>query len=328
MSYESEMEIGKDKEVNKIRKIIIFAVVFMAAFLCFSFPLMACTDNQFCPELKLTEPMQSGEHIAELQELLKSGGYYVGEIDGNYNPLTEQAVISFQKQNSLTPNGIVEYRTWNALALLYENVVAPKKHKNGPQGEVTILVDLNKHQLHILDDGKVFKTYPIAVGKSKTPSPAGEYKIVHKAINWGTGFGTRWLGLNVPWGIYGIHGTNKPGSIGRAASHGCFRMFNRDVEEIYPWVHIGTRVIVTGYTPGFKGFNRPLKIKSSGQDVAMLQYRLKELGFSVDYADGRYGANTEFAVKLFEAYHMLPIDGEADMEMLKRLNKYYEKEAQ
>ena len=266
-------------------------------------------------------------HIAELQELLKTGGYYFGEVDGKYNYLTEQAVKRFQQKNNLTANGVVGYRTWNALALLYENVVSPQKHKEGPQGKVTILVDLNKHQLHILDDGKVFKTYPIAVGKPKTPSPAGEYKIVHKAINWGTGFGTRWLGLNVPWGIYGIHGTNNPGSIGRAASHGCFRMFNRDVEEIYPWVPIGTRVIITGYTPGFKGFNRPLKMNSSGQDVAVLQYRLKELGFNVDYADGRYGGNTEFAVKLFEAYHMLPVDGEADMEMLQRLNQYYEKKA-
>ncbi|MEL7566436.1 MAG: peptidoglycan-binding protein [Dehalobacterium sp.] len=297
----------------------------MSVLLYFSVPLMACTDNQVCPELMLTDPVQSGEHIAELQELLKSAGYYLAEVDGNYGPLTEQAVISFQQQNNLTPNGVVGHKTWDALALLYDQVMAAKKAQEGPKGLVTILVDLDKHQLHILDDGQVFKTYPIAVGASKTPSPAGEYKIIHKAINWGTGFGTRWMGLNVSWGIYGIHGTNKPGSIGHAASHGCFRMFNRDVEEIYPWIPIGTRVIVKGHTPGFKGFNRPLKIKSTGQDVVMLQYRLQELGFGIDYADGRYGSATEFAVKLFEAYHGLPIDGEADLDMIKRLNLYFAK---
>ena len=48
-------------------------------------------------------------------------------------------------------------------------------------------------------------------------------------MNWGGGFGTRWLGLNVPWGIYGIHGTNQPWSIGTQASAGCIRMFNRHV---------------------------------------------------------------------------------------------------
>jgi hypothetical protein len=77
---------------------------------------------------------------------------------------------------------------------------------------------------------------------------------------------------------------------------------------------------------GFVGFGTGLSITWMSA-VAVLQYRLKELGFNVDYADGRYGGNTEFAVKLFEAYHMLPVDGEADMEMLQRLNQYYEKKA-
>ncbi|MGI6679589.1 MAG: L,D-transpeptidase family protein [Dehalobacterium sp.] len=281
--------------------------------------------DRSCPELKSSEPALSGAHIMELQELLFRAGFYFGEIDGNYGPDTEEGVKLFQLDRGLEPNGIVEQKTWDALAQLYEQVIAQEKKKEGPQGVVTIKVDLDTLQLHIIDDEQVFKTYPIAIGKYKTPSPVGEYKIIHKALNWGTGFGTRWMGLNVPWGIYGIHGTNKPGSIGQAASHGCFRMFNRDVEEIYPWIPIGTRVIVTGYTPEFKGFRRPLKVKSTGQDVAILQYRLQELGFQMDYADGRFGNATELAVKLFEAYHMLPIDGEADMEMLERLTGYFPK---
>lgn len=41
-----------------------------------------------------------------------------------------------------------------------------------------------------------------------------------------------------------IHGTNQPGSIGRAASYGCIRMHNRDVEDLFARVTIGTPVIV------------------------------------------------------------------------------------
>jgi lipoprotein-anchoring transpeptidase ErfK/SrfK len=41
-----------------------------------------------------------------------------------------------------------------------------------------------------------------------------------------------------------IHGTNKPDSIGKAASSGCFRMANEDVEHLYASVTVGTRVIV------------------------------------------------------------------------------------
>ena len=41
---------------------------------------------------------------------------------------------------------------------------------------------------------------------------------------------------------YGIHGTNAPGSIGKAASHGCIRMRNRDVEELFAMVGVGVTV--------------------------------------------------------------------------------------
>jgi lipoprotein-anchoring transpeptidase ErfK/SrfK len=45
---------------------------------------------------------------------------------------------------------------------------------------------------------------------------------------------------------YGIHGTNAPGSIGRNASHGCIRMRNRDVEELFEMVAAGDAVELLG----------------------------------------------------------------------------------
>ena len=41
---------------------------------------------------------------------------------------------------------------------------------------------------------------------------------------------------------YGIHGTNRPTSIGKAASHGCIRMRNQDVEELFELVQVGDEV--------------------------------------------------------------------------------------
>jgi lipoprotein-anchoring transpeptidase ErfK/SrfK len=46
-------------------------------------------------------------------------------------------------------------------------------------------------------------------------------------------------------GEYAIHGTNQPGSIGRFVSHGCIRMHNRDVLDLYARVSVGTQVVVT-----------------------------------------------------------------------------------
>jgi lipoprotein-anchoring transpeptidase ErfK/SrfK len=44
--------------------------------------------------------------------------------------------------------------------------------------------------------------------------------------------------------LFRIHGTNEPGSIGTAASSGCIRMLNEEVETLYDAVSIGTKVIV------------------------------------------------------------------------------------
>jgi lipoprotein-anchoring transpeptidase ErfK/SrfK len=51
--------------------------------------------------------------------------------------------------------------------------------------------------------------------------------------------------LTLTGGEYAIHGTNRPNSVGRFASYGCFRMFNEDIVDLYERVQVGTPVIVT-----------------------------------------------------------------------------------
>ena len=83
-----------------------------------------------------------------------------------------------------------------------------EKNKEG----YNILVDISEFKMYLIEKGmkKPIKKYPIAGGKPTTPSPYGTWKVMSKSANGGSGFGTRWMGLNVPWGQYGIHGTNKP----------------------------------------------------------------------------------------------------------------------
>ena len=52
------------------------------------------------------------------------------------------------------------------------------------------------------------------------------------------------MGLDVPWGQFGIHGTLDPYSLGWASSHGCIRMKNDEVAELYKTVPIGTEVTI------------------------------------------------------------------------------------
>ncbi len=60
--------------------------------------------------------------------------------------------------------------------------------------------------------------------------------------------GTRALYITAP-GLIRIHGTPADSSIGSYASHGCIRMHNSEIEQLYPMVDVGTRVIIVGARP-------------------------------------------------------------------------------
>lgn len=59
----------------------------------------------------------SGEQVKQVQQKLKNWGYYFGAVDGVYGPKTRSAVISFQKKNGLTADGIVGAKTLAALGI-------------------------------------------------------------------------------------------------------------------------------------------------------------------------------------------------------------------
>jgi len=116
-----------------------------------------------------------------------------------------------------------------------------------------LIVNIAARKVVLVEDGKVVKMYPVAVGKHSTPSPSGNFHIASHVANptyshdgkvVGPGpsnpVGTRWMGLGFKG--YGIHGTNHPESIGHAASHGCIRMRNHDVEELFELVRVGDEV--------------------------------------------------------------------------------------
>lgn len=116
-----------------------------------------------------------------------------------------------------------------------------------------IVVSIPDRKLALLEDNRVVKVYSVAVGAAHTPSPAGNYTVAARLSHpaWyrpgrvvppgkNNPLGPRWIGLSRRG--YGIHGTSSPNSIGHAASHGCIRLHNDDVEELYGLVQIGDPV--------------------------------------------------------------------------------------
>jgi hypothetical protein len=197
-----------------------------------------------------------------------------------------------------------------------ELAAIPNQTSRAPQGKVSLVVKINEQMLEVYDDSNLHKKYRIAVGKSDTPTPIGEWNVVWKDYNWGDGFGTRWMGLNVTWGLYGIHGTNNPWSIGRFSSHGCIRMRNRDVEEVFEWTPIGTKVTIVGRKVRVQ---RRLKAQMAGADVVVLQMKLKELGYMEGRADGLFGPSTEAAVRAYQVTQGLEPSGVTDKRMIEQL---------
>lgn len=274
-------------------------------------PASIRVDNINYPLLYVGEPCLEGEAVWMVQARLRELGYEITP-DGKYDATTGEAVRLFQLANHLPANGVVSQPVWECL--MYDE--SCEACLTGPVSEakVRIEIDIVKHNLKVFQDQELIKEYAVGVGKSKTPSPLGEWKVVHKGVGWGNGFGTRWMGLNVPWGVYGIHGTDKPYSIGASMSHGCIRMRNRDVEDLYPRIPVGTTVKIMEngqiFPKNFSGHT--LKKKQSGQNVVYLQSRLKEKGIIFDKADGRFGNMTELAVKYYQIWHDLEPSGIAD----------------
>jgi len=165
---------------------------------------------------------------------------------------------------------------------------------------IWIKLSIEDKMLYLLEDGKCIRKYFIASGASGMPSPLGMWKIIEKG-DWGEGFGGRWLGLNVTWGNYGIHGTMFQESIGSASSHGCIRMFNSDIKELYNMVPLGTTVIITNgcFGPFGRGFDE-INPGDRGADVLAIQRKLQSLGFFKGELTGVYEDDLKHALHSFQ----------------------------
>lgn len=139
---------------------------------------------------------------------------------------------------------------------------------NKPPKAALVKVNLAKCQISVFDaEGRQIAFFPcsIAANKAKRP-PAGEIRVKgiaphpnytytsekpdhrgkYKKYIYPSGpnnpVGTAWIGLSIP--SYGIHGTPNPETIGRAESHGCFRLANWNAERLRDMVDEGCRVVI------------------------------------------------------------------------------------
>jgi len=131
-----------------------------------------------------------------------------------------------------------------------------------PQGDSKIKkqikVDLGLQKAYLFENGQIVKEYPISSGKLETPTPTGNFRVIHKQDMLYSKITDCWLAFWVGFtmdGKYGFHetpicegerrGENK---IGVPDSVGCIRLKLGDAEDFYSWAEIETPVEVYGQT--------------------------------------------------------------------------------
>jgi lipoprotein-anchoring transpeptidase ErfK/SrfK len=125
-----------------------------------------------------------------------------------------------------------------------------------------IVINRGANKLFLYDGMKLRRTFGVATGESRYPTPLGRFHIIVKwrhpwwyppQSDWakdakpippgpGNPLGTRWMGISSP--AVGIHGTPDPASIGYSVSHGCIRMRIPEVEWLFNQVDVGTPVYI------------------------------------------------------------------------------------
>ena len=211
-------------------------------------------------ELPIEIPVKNSESQAiepetlDYEKELKKLGHFKDESkDKNLN--LRNAILRFQSSCNLKADGILGDVTLEALSfqLSTEGSLCTDMIDSPPSAGKWLVINKSTRILTLYENDKILKKYPIAIGNPPSLTPNGKFTIVSKVVNpaWGGGgyarpvkggipanpLGYRWMGLSYKGGDdLGVHGNNSPYSIGKNISHGCIRMINSDVEELFETV--------------------------------------------------------------------------------------------
>jgi len=148
-------------------------------------------------------------------------------------------------------------------------VEPPRPEPQHAKEEPYLLLRLGERRLYLVDKDvrQPPQGYPVAIGRPQWPTPTGRFQVNELVENPdflafdfnnpkgkdrgrvppgpNNPLGLRWIGFaNAHGWQVGFHGTAKTSVLGQAVSHGCVRMSNHDVVELYSRVKLGTVVVV------------------------------------------------------------------------------------
>ena len=219
---------------------------------------------QLMPAALLTASLLAAAGMASAQEVGETLGTEVkGEI------LVEAPEEGPKRKSDPIPPLAIPLSDAASLARIPDDLI----EREGLQ----LVLDRKHHQLLVLRDGQMTRRFPAAVGTTGWETPAGRFRVFEKvkepvwthpvsgelmnAQSKGNPLGSRWIGFyrdcngRSGWDgeqyldingctVAGFHGTPYRWTVGRAVSHGCVRLYEENVQEVFDLVRVGTQVTV------------------------------------------------------------------------------------
>ncbi len=228
-----------------------FLIVFIGLFMAFGMPAANAAPSANEPAGKGALPIAAGSMEAE--DIGAGAGN--NPADG-YQDKVQTGEANMNDRSE--PEQSADSQAQTVSAAKASQPAAAKDNSKDAVNLRKIVINLPSRSLSLYEGNQKIRLYPVAIGKPSTPTPSGYFKIWSKDVNpvWidpddpddpksvipsgeSNPLGYRWMEI---WGNYGIHGTNRPNSIGGTVSNGCIRMHEEDVEDLFDLVQLGTPV--------------------------------------------------------------------------------------
>lgn len=240
------------------------------------------------PGASLTELSQgsTGELVRLLQQNLKNLGYYSGSVDGDYGSSTASAVRLFQERNGLKADGIAGSGT---LEVLYSGIsVSNSTPGPSPAPTPTTYTALSKGMKG--DDVRFMQQRLAGLGYLTNAQVDGDY------------------GSTTVNAVKSFQELNHLNADGVASASSLVVLYSTNAVAYSSGGSSGGDDGGTD-SGGASSITRTLREGDSGDDVAVLQRRLSQLGFYSGSIDGQMGAGTVSALKRFQERNGLSSDG-------------------
>jgi peptidoglycan hydrolase-like protein with peptidoglycan-binding domain len=196
------------------------------------------------PDVPLPRPRREREpppdkRVQRVQQRLIALAYLPpGSADGRLGPVTQEAILAFQKWERLGRTGVVDAATQTRLGTAQR----PSPVTRGAAGKrAEVLVD--RQVALLIVDNKVLRAIAVSTGKPSTPTPPGSYRVYAKIARWWSVPFREWL----PWAVPFVGGIafHEFGVVPTfPASHGCVRQPVAVARMTFDFAEVGMPVRV------------------------------------------------------------------------------------